>query len=436
MDSIFSKLKDEITQIEYKNYISQLTFNEKYSRQDRLVFNAPNVILANWIKTKYAKKIAQIYENEKGIKPEIIIETYQKDKIKNEYSQKNKSVIQKRIYNTTNLNPTFTFNSFIIGNSNHFAVQVAKAVVQNQGKIYNPLVIYGNTGLGKTHLLNAIGNANVDIGKNVIYTTSEQFLNDYLSNIRNNSMDRFREKYRACDYLLIDDIQFLSGKDGLQEEFFHTFNELRNNNKQIVLTSDKPPKDIDSLEERLKTRFTSGLLADIKPPELETKINIIRTKCELDGIVLNNEVINYIAANINENVREIEGVLVKLNFTISIIGIQDISIDFVKNILKEYIKESKENVELEDILNAVAKYYNIKPSDIKSQKRTQNIVTARDAVIYLARNLTPNSMPSLATFFGMKNHSTISKAMQRIEQNMKKNPTFEIAMEELKNKIK
>lgn len=166
---------------------------------------------------------------------------------------------------TTNLNPSFTFASFVVGNSNTFAFNVAKAVAQNQSIKYNPLVIYGNTGLGKTHLLNAIGNANILVGKNVIYTTSEQFLNDFLVHIRNNSMERFREKYRACDYLLIDDIQFLSGKEQIQEEFFHTFNELKENNKQIVLTSDRPPKDMKGLEERLKTRFTSGLLADIQP---------------------------------------------------------------------------------------------------------------------------------------------------------------------------
>ena len=228
MHPILLQLKKEITPFEFDNYINQLHFNEKYSRDDRIIFNAPNAIIASWIKTKYASKIAQLFEMQNGFKPEIIIEVFNPNK------KKDNKHNTKKIQNATNLNPSLTFNSFIVGNSNSFAFNVAKAVAQNQSTIYNPLMIYGNTGLGKTHLLNAIGNANVNVGKSVIYTTSEQFLNDYLLHIRNNTMDRFREKYRACDYLLIDDIQFLSGKNQIQEEFFHTFNELKKNNKQIV----------------------------------------------------------------------------------------------------------------------------------------------------------------------------------------------------------
>lgn len=430
MHPILLQLKKEITPFEFDNYINQLHFNEKYSRDDRIIFNAPNTIIASWIKTKYASKIAQLFEMQNGFKPEIIIEVFNPNK------KKDNKHNTKKIQNATNLNPSLTFNSFIVGNSNSFAFNVAKAVAQNQSTIYNPLMIYGNTGLGKTHLLNAIGNANVNVGKSVIYTTSEQFLNDYLLHIRNNTMDRFREKYRACDYLLIDDIQFLSGKNQIQEEFFHTFNELKKNNKQIVLTSDRPPKNMDGLEERLKTRFTSGLLADIQPPELETKINIINAKCELDGIHLKPQVIDFIAANINDNIREIEGVLVKLNFSINVTNVQEVTIDFVRDILKEYIKETKENIDMDEIIEIVSKYYNIKPSDIRSKSRSKNIVTARKIVIYLARTLTPNSMPSLANYFGMKDHSTVSKAMKSIQEEINKNPNFKTIIEELKNKIK
>ncbi|MBX7491456.1 chromosomal replication initiator protein DnaA [Helicobacter turcicus] len=430
MHSILLQLKNELTPFEFDNYISQLSYNEKYSRDDRIVLNAPNIFVASWIKTKYANKIAHLFEAHNGFKPEVIIEVLNPNKKK-----ENKPNIRKQ--NTaSNLNPSFTFASFVVGNSNTFAFNVAKAVAQNQSTSYNPLVIYGNTGLGKTHLLNAIGNANVSVGKNVIYTTSEQFLNDFLFHIRNNTMERFREKYRACDYLLIDDIQFLSGKDQIQEEFFHTFNELKENNKQIVLTSDRPPKDMNGLEERLKTRFTSGLLADIQPPELETKINIIRAKCELDGIHLNDAIINFIAANINDNIREIEGVLVKLNFSMNVTNIQEISLEFIKDILKEYIKESKENVDMDSIIETVSRYYNLKPSDIKSKSRSKNIVTARKIVIYLARTLTPNSMPYLANFFGMKDHSTVSKAMKSIQNEINENQNFKTIIEEIKNKIK
>ncbi|MCI5968311.1 chromosomal replication initiator protein DnaA [Helicobacter sp.] len=430
MHSVLLQLKNELTPFEFDNYISQLSYNEKYSRDDRIVLNAPNIFIVSWIKTKYANKIAYLFETHSGFKPEVIIEVSNPNKKK-----ENKPNIRKQ-NSASNLNPSFTFASFVVGNSNTFAFNVAKTVAQNQSTSYNPLVIYGNTGLGKTHLLNAIGNANVSVGKNVIYTTSEQFLNDFLLHIRNNTMERFRQKYRACDYLLIDDIQFLSGKDQIQEEFFHTFNELKENNKQIVLTSDRPPKNMNGLEERLKTRFTSGLLADIQPPELETKINIIRAKCELDGIHLNDSITNFIAANINDNIREIEGVLVKLNFSMNVTNIQEISLDFVKDILKEYIKESKESVDMDSIIETVSKYYNLKPSDIKGRSRSKNIVTARKIVIYLARTLTPNSMPYLANYFGMKDHSTVSKAMKSIQNEINENQNFKTIIEEIKNKIK
>ncbi len=430
MHTVLLELKDEMTPFEYENYIAQLSFNEKYSRDDRIILNAPNVFIASWVKTKYLQKIAHFFEIHNGIKPEVIIEVANPSKRK-----ENKSIVRK-ISNTTNLNPSFTFSSFVVGASNKFAFDVAKSVAKKQGTAYNPAIIYGNTGLGKTHLLNAIGNANVDMGKNVIYSTSEQFLNDFLFHIRNNTMEKFREKYRACDYLLIDDIQFLNGKEQIQEEFFHTFNELKENNKQIVLTSDRPPKDMKGLEERLRARFSAGVLADIQPPELEMKINIIRTKCQLDGIHLNDEIIYFIAANINDNIREIEGVLVKLNFSMNVTNIQEINLEFVKNILKEYIKESKESIDMDSIINTVARYYNIKPSDLKSKNRSKTIATARKVAIYLARVLTPNSMPYLANVFGMKDHSTVSKAMKSIQHEINENENFKTTVEEIKNKIK
>ena len=427
-------LKDILDPVEYDNYIMQMTYDEKFSRNDRLVFKVPNIYLESWIKVKYAEKIANIYEKETGIKAEIIIEARKKNPKQN--TQNDENIIQKKIYTSSSLNPDYTFSSFIVGQSNDSAVRVAKTVAQKQNTFYNPLVIYGNTGLGKTHLLNAIGNANVNEGKKVIYTTSEQFLNDFMMHINKSNMDRFKEKYRTCDYFLIDDIQFLNGKDTLQEEFFHTFNVLKENNSQIVVTSDRPPKDMNWLEERLKTRFLSGFIVDIKPPDLNTKIDIIKTKCQLDGIVLNDEIINYIATHMNDSVREIEGVLIKLSFSKSIIGCEEITIDLVKNVLKEYITESKENISLEMILETVARYYNIKPSDIKSKTKRTNIVTARKVVIYLSRNLTPNSMPMLAKFFGMKDHSTISKTIKSIKEMMEKDSVFKMSVEELKNKIK
>ncbi len=300
--------------------------------------------------------------------------------------------------------------------------------------MYNPVFIYGPTGLGKTHLIHAIGNFCQNKGKSVIYATIEQFMNDFTYNLRNQSMDRFREKYRNCDVLLIDDAQFLSNKIQTQEEFFHTFNELHSSGKQIVLTSDKPPKMINGLEDRLKSRFEWGLIADIGLPELETKIAIIKKKCELDGINLDSDIVNYIASNMGDNIREIESAIINLNAYASLMR-QEISLDFAKNVMREQIKERRENISLEDIISTIAKDLNIKPSEIKSSKRSKNIVEARRIGIYLARSLTPNSMPSLASYFGMKDHTAVSHNIKKINELISSNESFKLRVEALKNKI-
>ena len=259
-------------------------------------------------------------------------------------------------------------------------------------------------------------------------------MNDFTFHLRNQTMDRFREKYRSCDALLIDDVQFLSNKESTQEEFFHTFNELYENNKQIVMTSDKPPKHIGGLEARLKSRFEQGLIADIAPPELETKIAIVNKKCELNGIHLSSDVVGYIASNLGENVREIEGVIIKLNAYAKMMG-QDITLDFAKSVLKDQLREKKEQVTIDHIVETVSKELNVKPSEIKSKSRNSAIVNARRIVIYLTRNLTPNSMPVIAAYFGMKDHTAVSHSIKKINEIIKNDTDFEIKLEELKNKI-
>lgn len=433
-DTTLTQLKDELTSQEYERYIKQLKYNEEASRSDHAVFDAPNMFIANWVKTKYSEKIAQLFEISTGVKPkvEILVNAHSSSKPKESYSHPKSTETQKG--KSTILNPSFVFDSFVVGNSNQFAYNVSKGVAEKPGIMYNPLLIYGGTGLGKTHLLNAIGNQNVAINKKIIYVTSEQFLNDFLYHLRNHTMDRFREKYRACDFLLIDDVQFFGGKPQIQEEFFHTFNELHSKQKQIVLTSDKPPKMIAGLEERLKSRFEWGLVSDIQPPELETKIAIIKKKCELDGIHLSNEIVNYIATNMDNNIREIEGIIIKLNAYANLMS-QEITFDFAKSVLKEQIKEKRENITLDDIIKVVSKELNVKPSEIKSKSRSTAIAKARRTVIYLARTLTPNSMPSLAQYFGMKDHSSVSHAMKKVTQTVEEDANYKLLIEELKHKI-
>jgi chromosomal replication initiator protein len=248
-------------------------------------------------------------------------------------------------------------------------------------------------------------------------------------------MDRFREYYRNCDILLIDDIQFISQKEQTQEEFFHTFNELHSLGKQIVITSDRAPKKIAGLVDRLKSRFEWGMLVSINPPELETKIEIIKKKSILDGIELSNEVINYLATNLGDNIREIEGTIIKLNAMSNLLR-QPITLEFAQNAITDYLMEQKKFVSIEDIIKIVSEAMNLKPSEIKSKKRAKKIVEARRIAIFLARNLTPNSMPHIAVYFGMKDHSAISHTMKKIEEIIEENDKLKVLIEELSNKIK
>ncbi len=429
-NEVLELLSKEILPSEFECYIKQLKFNEKSSNSTNVVFNAPNEIIAKFIQTKYASKIAHLFEVKTGQKPVINVQAATKTQ-----SKPAKKVDVKEIKAQSSLlNPSYTFENFVVGDSNQFAFLSAKAVSEQLGKIYNPLFIYGPTGLGKTHLLQSVGNFCLNGGKMVICVTSEQFITDFTYNLNNHSMERFREKYRNCDVLLIDDVQFLGKTDKIQEEFFHTFNELHAKNGQIVMTSDRQPKLLKGFEDRLRTRFEWGIIADITPPELDTKIAIIKKKCEFDKIYLDKDVINYIATNMGDNIREIESAIINLNAYARLMR-QEITLEFAKNILRDQIKEKRENINLENIVEIVSKELNVKPSDMKSKSRSKNIVEARRIVIYLAKNLTPNSMPQIAQFFNMKDHSAVSHSIKKINELIEMNEYFKVRVEELKNKI-
>jgi chromosomal replication initiator protein len=431
-EEILQSLKSEITPSEYERYIVNCHYNPRRSRSDIAVFSVPNIHVSKWLKTKFSEKIAHLFEIKKGIKPHVdfyVDHLKKPSKKSNDYPEaKNMST------KNTPLNPSFTFKDFIVGNSNQFAYTASKSVAEKPGELYNPLFLYGGVGLGKTHLLQAIGLEQALKGKHVIYTTFEQFMNKFTSHLRSQTMDRFRDHFRECDVLLIDDVQFLSRKEQTQEEFFHTFNELHQANKQIVITSDRHPNKIAGLVDRLRSRFEWGLMADIQPPGLETKIAIIQKKCELDGIQLDNEIIHYIATNMGNNIREIEGAIIKLNAMGNLLG-QEITLEFAKNAIKDQIKEKKENISIDDIVNIISRELNVKPSDIRSKKRTKNVVNARRIVIYLARNLTPNSMPQIAVYFGMKDHTAVSHAMKKINEIIESDENFKVLLEELSNKV-
>jgi len=430
---VLKKLKQEISNSEWERYIKTLNYDEKASRSNLAQFYAPNMLLAKWVKTKYQDKIAHLFEVESNILPKVIISVGKGKQQPNQQKNVNEGE-QKNQSKSTILNPSFTFESFIIGDSNQFAYTTAKSVAEKPGQVYNPLFLYGGVGLGKTHLIQAIGNHQIAMGKKVIYTTFEQFMNKFTSHLRSQTMDRFRDHFRECDVLLIDDIQFLSRKEQTQEEFFHTFNELHQAKKQIVITSDRQPNKIAGLVDRLRSRFEWGLMADIQPPGLETKIAIIQKKCEIDGISLNQDIINFIASNMGDNIREIEGAIIKLNAYAGLMN-QELTLDFAQNVIKDQLAEKQSNISIDDIVKVISKEMNIKLSDIKSKKRTKDVVAARRISIYLTRNLTPNSMPQIAVYFGMKDHTAVSHAMKKINEVVEEDENFKVLLEEFSNKI-
>lgn len=430
-DEVLQYIKKEVSPQEFDKYISLMKYDENASKSNLAVFIVPNLYIKTWIETRYTESIAHIFEIINKTKTEVKIEV-----AKEKQGSKSQKAKNQRIQEQHFLNSQQTFDNFVVGSSNEHAFTVAKNAAEHQATAFNPLLIYGHTGLGKTHLLYAIGNFAIEHRKKVIYITAEEFMNEYHKHLKQRTMDAFRDVYRNCDYLLIDDVQFLGGKSNLQEEFFNTFEALYKSKKQIVMTSDKLPKQIQGLEERIRSRFEGGMMMEIQPPEIETKVRIIEQKCRDNQINMDKETINFLAENINENIRQIESVILKLNFQHSITN-QPISISMAKNVLKEIQKEANEEIGLEKIINAVAKECNVKPSEIISKSRTSRIVQARHLVIYLTRTLASSidSMGMLAQKLNMKDHSAISKAFTQINKKIESDENLKRLSKELKNKI-
>ena len=340
----------------------------------------------------------------------------------------------------TNLNPKYTFDTFVVGSNNNLAHAAALAVAESPGEIYNPLFIYGGVGLGKTHLMHAIAHF---ILKNnpsakILYVSSETFTNELIDAIRNKNnitTTEFREKYRNNDVLLIDDIQFIIGKESTQEEFFHTFNTLYESKKQIIISSDKPPKEIETLEERLRSRFEWGLTVDIQSPDYETRMAILRKKEEMEGYNIDNEVIKYIATNIKSNIRELEGALTKI-VALSRLNKCDITLGLAEEALKDIISpNAQREVTPNLIIQVVSDHFGITPLDISSQKRTKEIVYPRQIVMYLCRNMTETPLQSIGRILGGRDHTTIIHGSEKIAADMNKDENLKNTIEILKKKI-
>ncbi len=335
------------------------------------------------------------------------------------------------------LSPKYTFDSFVIGPSNRFAHAASMAVSESPAKAYNPLFIYGGVGLGKTHLMHAIGQSALHKTPKarVLYISSEEFTNQLISSIQNRSTQKFRDKYRNVDILLIDDIQFIAGKESTQEEFFHTFNALYDAHKQIVVTSDRAPKEIQSLEERLISRFAWGLVTDIQPPDFETRIAIIKKKSEKETITLPEDVFYFLAEKVKTNIRELEGALIRVVAYAKLIG-KEVSVDLAKEVLKDMIIEGEKKITIDLIQKKVSEYFDIKFSDMRAKKRSRAIAYPRQVAMYLARQLTDFSLPEIGDQFGGRDHTTVIHAYEKIENDVKNKSGLKTLVDKLIQSIK
>ncbi len=333
------------------------------------------------------------------------------------------------------LNPKYTFDNFVVGASNQFAHAACLRVAEAPAQAYNPLFIYGGVGLGKTHLLNAIGNHVADQADlRIAYVTTEQFTNEVINSIRYDKMADLRKRYRNIDMLLVDDVQFLAGKERTQEEFFHTFNALYEARKQIVLSSDRSPKEIANTEERLQSRFGWGLIADLQPPDVETRIAILRKKSEDERIPLPDDIVQFLAENLKSNIRELEGSLVRIGAYASLTG-QALTLDMAKNVLRDLIGEKKKIVTMDDIQEAVSARFHVKIGELKSRRRSKTLVHPRQIAMYLCRELTDSSFPEIGRHFGGKDHTTIIHACKQIAKAQENDSTLKSTLESLKAQI-
>ncbi|HHX10418.1 MAG TPA: chromosomal replication initiator protein DnaA [Firmicutes bacterium] len=415
-----------------------------------LTIAVPSEFAKTWIETKYKEQLASAWKEAYGGRCDLVFSVTKPEKPIPEapalFPHDGQAVAPKKKRPSSNdryqqlrsLNPRYVFDNFIVGASNRFAHAASLAVAESPSKAYNPLFLYGGVGLGKTHLMQAIAHhvfANHQRLK-VSYVSSETFTNELILAIQDGNTQEFRNRYRSADVLLVDDIQFVAGKDATQEEFFHTFDALHQASKQIVISSDRPPKEISTLEDRLRTRFEWGLIADIQPPDIETRIAILRKKAELEGRVVPLSVCQYIAERIPSNIRELEGALIRV-LAYTALHKCDVTLDVTQEVLKDLLPEKKVvPITTESIQKAVADYYNVPVNALLAKRRTRNIAFPRQVAMYLCRSLTELSLPQIGQSFGGRDHTTVLHACSKIEEERKANPDLDNTIEQLIERIR
>ncbi|MEW6088866.1 MAG: chromosomal replication initiator protein DnaA [bacterium] len=435
--NLWDKIKENIqTKIPHQAFDTWFRPTQMLSSSNNNIqIEVPNIIYRDWLVTHYTDIIKDIIKEITNEEKEIIFSITQ--------NQLNPAEVKHFIHKEepvifeNNLNTNYIFENFVVGNSNRFAHAASIAVAESPSKTYNPFFIYGGVGLGKTHLLHAIGNSVLKKypSLKIMYLSTEKFVNEFINCIRDGKDIIFRNKYRNIDLLLIDDIQFLAGKERTQEEFFHTFNTLYDAHKQIVISSDSPPKEIPTLEERLRSRFEWGLITDIQAPDLETRIAILKKKAEKEKINLSNDVALFIANKIKANIRELEGSLIR-TVAYAFLTKRPIDLELTKEVLKDIFPKDFDNINIDTIQEVVAKYFNIPTSDMKKKKRSKSIAFPRQVAMYLCRTLTNLSLPEIGENFGGRDHTTVIHACLKIKGLREKDLNFNNQVEEITSKLK
>lgn len=434
-EQIIKELEKKINKEILDNWFSSTHL--AYLDHNQITLSVPSKFLRDWLMENYLPFIqeaaSKILNNQVSVR--FILE--ERDSVKPSLPEPIKIEADEDHDLPSFLNPNYTFKNFVTGPCNQFAHAVSQAVSESPAKTYNPLFIYGGVGLGKTHLMHAIGHYILSHNREskLYYISSEKFTNEFISGIQHDKMADFRNKYRNMDVLLLDDIQFIAGKDRSQEEFFHTFNTLYESRKQIVLSSDRFPKEIPDLEERLRSRFECGLIADIQPPDLETKVAILQKKADLRGINLPQDVAIYIASKIKSNVRELEGCLIRVG-AFSSLSMSTITIGLAQEALKDVFANQDEIITIANIIKVVSEHFKISVSELKSKKRNRNITIPRQIAMYLCRELTKNSLPEIGRSFGGKDHTTVIHSCNKIRTALTKDSELKNITEKLRKTLR
>ncbi|MGH7846045.1 MAG: chromosomal replication initiator protein DnaA [Candidatus Binatia bacterium] len=431
-----SELRKSVGEQNFDTWIKPV--RARPNQPNEVVLEVPSKFFRDWLAENFLATIRQTLTNLSRTPIELSLV------VNPELRESRAPAEKERIYHehkkpqrTTNLIPKYTFDNFVVGASNQFAHAASLAVANQPGEHYNPFFIYGGVGLGKTHLINAIGHRVIDrrLDLKVFYLSSESFMNELIGSLRRDKMDEFKTRFRNIDVLILDDVQFLAGKERTQEEFFHTFNSLHESHRQIIITSDKFPKEIPDLEDRLRNRFEWGLIADIQPPDMETRVAIIQKKAEIEDVRIPHEVAIFLASHIDSNVRELEGSLTRLAAFASLTK-TEVTVDLAKEVLQNTLKGAHREISVEHIQKTICDHFNLRLADLKSKRRTKNIAVPRQLAMYLCRKYTSTSFPAIGTMFGGRDHSTVIHASRTIEKKIKDDPSMKATMDRIEKNLK